>query len=228
MIRSSTLRASADPRPTAQWSPELRGYYETLLRHLRWPSSDSANTFQCVGIISSQSGEGVSTVARHLAVAAASLTSQRVLLVDAVFNPQPSRESKSPGKAGLAEAIFEEVPVMDLVEGTELPTLFRLPAGDTPVALRDWTKYESFAAEFLGQMKAHFDLAIFDLPLVHGAGAFSFPLSSLDGVLLVVEAERHAPPTLRETKRLLDSASANVLGAVLNKQRRYGPRWLHD
>jgi Mrp family chromosome partitioning ATPase len=170
----------------------------------------------------------VSTVARQLAIAAAGLASQRVLLVDAVFDTDRTRSSDASSKAGLAEAIFDGVPLTDLVEGAELPTLFRLTAGETPLALCDWTKFETHGAELLRQIKAEFDLAIFDLPPVHGAGAVAFPVSSLDGVLLVVEAERHGQALLQKTRHLLELANANILGAVLNKQRRNGPRWLHD
>jgi Mrp family chromosome partitioning ATPase len=48
----------------------------------------------------------------------------------------------------------------------------------------------------------------------------------LDGVLLVIAAEGTRREAVQREKDLLAQANARLLGAVLNKWRRYTPGWL--
>ena len=59
------------------------------------------------------------------------------------------------------------------------------------------------------------------------ASANALPLSStLEGVLLVVEAERTRLDVVVAVKEELLGEGSTVLGVVLNKVRRHIPRWL--
>jgi Mrp family chromosome partitioning ATPase len=76
-------------------------------------------------------------------------------------------------------------------------------------------------AKLLDGLKAEFALLVVDLPPADHAG-FVPPLAGLlDGALLVVEAERTRGEAARRQKDLLAAAGARLLGAVLNKNRRF-------
>jgi Mrp family chromosome partitioning ATPase len=49
----------------------------------------------------------------------------------------------------------------------------------------------------------------------------------MDGVLLVIEAEKIRWEVAQWAKGLLEEANASLLGAVLNKRRFYVPAWLY-
>jgi len=65
-------------------------------------------------------------------------------------------------------------------------------------------------------------LILFDLPLANELTCCFALASRLDGVLLVVEAERVPRQKALRAKRGLDQAKVNILGAVYNKQFRKG------
>jgi len=65
------------------FDPGVREYCRALLRRLEWPSGGSSRSLRTLGVTSCTGGEGVSTVAAHLAAAAAAWGTYSVLLVDA-------------------------------------------------------------------------------------------------------------------------------------------------
>jgi Mrp family chromosome partitioning ATPase len=69
--------------------------------------------------------------------------------------------------------------------------------------------------------------AVVDLPPVGEAGAAVRTCSSLDVVMLVIEAEKTTIEMARRACRRLLDAGAPRVGIVLNKRRFYVPRWLH-
>jgi Mrp family chromosome partitioning ATPase/capsular polysaccharide biosynthesis protein len=64
------------------------------------------------------------------------------------------------------------------------------------------------------------DIVIFDTPPIRGLSDASIIASKVDGTLLVVDIRRAAKGHLKEVKMLLTQAGANVIGCVVNKQRR--------
>jgi len=53
-----------------------------------------------------------------------------------------------------------------------------------------------------------------------------FLADKVDGVILVVEAERTKAEVVRKIRKELESAGVNILGVVLNKKRNYIPEYL--
>jgi len=224
MIQRNTMREL--PRPST-----LRGgwreHHETILRRLAWPANGSPSPLEALGVTSCHAGEGVSTVAARLAAAAASLGNQDILLVDAHFAEPTLHETfcMEP-KAGLAEALLERVDLSELVRPTSVEHLSLLGAG--LLHAESCRAYDAAClAETVEALKGRFGLVIFDLPPVARESAAVRLASLLDGVLLVVEAERVRWQVARRTKKLLTRAGAPVLGAVLNKRRQHIPSWLY-
>ena len=77
--------APAEPARPHGLRADVRHHYESLLHRLPWPAADSARPLRTLGVTSCSSGEGVSTVAAHLALAAAGMGESQVLLADANF-----------------------------------------------------------------------------------------------------------------------------------------------
>jgi len=207
-------------------SDEVREYYRTLLGCLPWGGSGSCSTLRTLGITSCARGEGVTTVAAHLAVTAACAGNHQVLLVDSnLARPSAHRTfGLNPGP-GFAEAVLEGGRLPAVIQASPVANLSILaagqPDGDPAPA------YDSPALPAVVEaLRPDFDLIVFDMPAVQGSPVNRLA-GLLDGVLLVVEAERVRWEVSRRGKEQLARANARLLGAVLVKRRHHLPRWLY-
>jgi succinoglycan biosynthesis transport protein ExoP len=218
--------------PGDAWHPvfpenEVGRCLRTLLARLPWPNGeDGPGGLRTVGLTSCRRGEGVSTVASQLAVIAAA-TGRRVVLVDA--NPdQPSVHQVFPVelRPGLVEALSGAVSLSAAIRPSGVPGMSVIAAGQV-----QGNAGEVFDSHTLGDvvrnLSADFDLAVFDLPAAAESGPAVRLAALLDGVVLVVEAERVRWEVAQRTSELLRRGNVHLLGAVLNKRRQHVPDWLY-
>jgi capsular exopolysaccharide synthesis family protein len=201
----------------------ISDYCEALFVRL----SDYPHELATVGLTSCTGGEGVTTVAAQLAMTAARSMGHRVLLVDCNFgNPAIHRLFDVPLGPGLRDALRETTPVSEFLQPTAISNLSLLTAGvqreDSDLAFT-WSNlrhvFETFHQEF--------GLVIVDLPPVaHGVPAGLGGL--LDGMLLIVEAERIRWQVAHRTASMLKASGVNLLGVVMNKRTDHIPRWLYQ
>lgn len=221
----------APPRPATQKarSPlehELGPHYRSLIYRLRGGSSLPAG-LRTIGITSCSGGEGVTSVAMNLAVVAAEAQLGRVLLVDAnVENPSLPRHFLQCRQKGVTDLLAGDAECDACIWESPVENLFLLAAGSgaaAPVPRCD----ADVLGRIVDRLKESFGLTIFDLPPAHELSA-CFPLASqLDGVLLVVEAERVRSAAALRARQQLEDAQVPLLGVVFNKRRRYLPNWLY-
>ena len=114
---------------------EVREYCEAILDHLPWPARESVQPLRTLGITSCYRGEGVSTIAAHLAATAASWGEGRVLLVDCnLGRPAASRMLGVDPRPGLADYLHDGEGLAEGIQAAPVPNLFVLPAGDCAAA----------------------------------------------------------------------------------------------
>jgi capsular exopolysaccharide synthesis family protein len=170
-----------------------------------------------VGITSCLHGEGVSTVAAHLAIHAALALPEPVLLVEA-GTARPSLEQmfelgSSPGLVGL---LAGKATTGDCVQAAPVENLSVLVAGSQ----RGCEVFHPRAvARVLQELREQFEFVIVDLPPTNEPGPCLAIAALLDGVLLTIEAERVPSRMTRRAKQELLRVGANLLGVVLNKRR---------
>ncbi len=229
MITQSALRSLSSPSQpltlgTGQTS-EAQHYFLTLLRSLSVSNGVAENPMTTLGVTSCYSGEGVSTVAVQLSVAAAA-AGTRVLLVDLNWKRPSIHQTFAVHRGpGLSEALANEGREDPPVQASHIPNLSLLTVGNFVGDFNLAISLEKMAG--LIQSLQDFDLIIFDLCESAEAGP-SLSLSSLlEGVLLVIEAERVRWEVAVRVKELLVRSGANVVGAVLNKRRQRIPKWLY-
>ena len=229
MISSNNLiRSGTEPAERAAHLPtlhaETRQYYQALLAGLGWPMKSPEQGLQALGITSSSRGEGVSTVASQLAVAAAAVSPRRVVLL--------TLENLATLRGTVAAPGWRT----DQAHHASLDHLEHASGVDGPVPNLQWFRVgtgkasldpEHFA-EVVSKLKADHDLVIVDLPAVMADGQVPSYASLLDGIVLVVEAERVAWEVADRAKTILMRSGANLLGVVLNKHRQHMPRWLRS
>jgi Mrp family chromosome partitioning ATPase len=105
-----------------------------------------------------------------------------------------------------------------------IPRLSVMPTGDSRPGMRSF--YNTEDDRWLDLIGSDFDLVIVDLPATCLATSCGFKQSSLDGILLVLEAEATSDTTARKSLNLIREDGANLRGVVLNKYRTHLPKWI--
>ena len=168
-------------------------------------------------------GEGTTTIVREFASFLVSTFDATVLIVDANLDGARAKLSDA-GAAPLPELV--RVLSMDggpetkrrRVSITLLPRdMFNLPAArDGAAKIAD-----------IAQLRAHFDYILVDLPAFAIRPAAVSIGRQIDGIVIVIEAERAPWSEVEITKRAYEAVGANILGAVINKRRFYLPRLIY-
>jgi capsular exopolysaccharide synthesis family protein len=176
-------------------------------------------------LASPRHGEGTTTVALGLAMALAKERDARVLLVEGNFR-SPSFSSVLP--------LTSEVGALDFAAGRATPEALatRLEQLNLSViaagaALRPDANVEVIEV-LVGRLQSQFDFIVIDAPPVNSYADASVLATKIDGVILVVEADRTPVAEAEAAKRQLDRVGARILGVVLNRRRSYIPAFLES
>ena len=195
---------------------ETQKHYRAILRQLEWPDNGSSDALQTLGITSCAPRAGVSTVAAQLAVAAASSkTDRRILLIDTnLESPSLQHTFGVNLQPGLAESLSDTRQLAEAIQPSSVPNLSLLTAGslngDSASSIQ-----LTRAARLIAELPEQYDLTVFDLPPAQSSAAIR-TAGVLDGVLLVLEADRTYGEAARRTTELLSRAGVRMLGVVLN------------
>ncbi len=216
------------PIPFASLQPEGFGFedemlslykvVETLLPHPR---------SRIVQFIGAREGEGTSTISREFAKVVADLIGHSVLLVDADrLNHSQDRFFGLPGGLDWVEALKSGKNIEESFQRAGQSRLFVSGCSNSSVSTPEI--FNSAFEKMCEKLRVSFDLVLIDsAPLAVSPDGLALA-SKVDGVLLVVEAEKSRWQT---TKRLRDSISrvgGNILGVILNKRRFYIPQSIYN
>lgn len=200
---------------------EMVALYQTIVSAL--PDIDHRSIL----FIGSRSNEGTSTIARQLAKAVSLRMEKAVLLIDLdrsrpdlhvyanlkpEFDSEDASENGTPVEKSLCRVEESSLYVMPLFQRTMI----------TPRTL-DTAKGEAFWKP----IQERFDLVIVDAP-----PATLFPdglaiVSQVNGVILVVEAEKTRWQIALNVKERIEKHGGNILGIVFNKRRFYIPEFIY-
>ena len=173
-------------------------------------------------------GEGNSTVLINFAITLA-LEGEKVLLVDANLRSPVLHDIFSlDKKVGLTELLAGENILGDVTKKTTLDNLSVITSGipnSNPSTLLTSLSLDSS----LEQMKVRADWVLFDSPPINSYNDSSALAAKMDGVVIVVQAEKTRWEVAQSAKdKLTGYGRINILGAVLNKRRLYIPVWIYN
>ncbi len=185
--------------------------YRTLFTTLQFLQPDKKLTV--IAIISSVAGEGKSTIAANLALAASEVCG-RTLLIDADMR-QPSQHKlfKLPNNLGLSGVLAEHIEIQKLIY--QVQRLDILTSGVVPsnpvVLLKSQTM-----KTLIKVLAESYDFVVIDTPpLLVGADA-SVIGNMVDGILLIVRPGVVPKQSALHAQKLLEQSKHTVLGQVLN------------
>ena len=219
LIKSKDQVKSENPL----FMPELQTVCRPIFVQLQ--SEMSLGSAFALGVTSSSRGDGRSTLALGLAVAAASQIGiqGRVLVVDAdIENPTLHIRCGLAQTPGLSEVMTQHVPITQaIVEMT--PGVWVLPAGSRPTnATRHLKKLEELA--FFEQLGKHFDAIIVDLPPVLTPELGLLPPRLVPRLVVVTRAGVTKRDQLQSTLAVFPTGSVSAV--LLNEYRERTPGWM--
>lgn len=174
-------------------------------------------------VAASRHGEGATTVAIGLANALGKERDSRVLLLEGNLRT-PIFDAVLPlaMENGLADFMAGRAAPEALVTRLDGWSFSVITAGSASSTAMDFELLQSL----LERLRPQFDFIIIDGPPINQYADSSILATKVDGVILVVEADR-TPVTDAETaKRQLDKVGSRILGVVLNRRRSYIPAFL--
>jgi Mrp family chromosome partitioning ATPase len=221
--KHDTVLPSVLDDPFPQMEEEMVALYHMIT------SSLPGIEHRSVLFVGSGSNEGTSTIARQLGRTASLRMEKNVLLMD-LDRSRPDLHVYSglrPEKT--IEDVFKNGGPIDIDKAmcqVDESSLFIMPLFQTSI-LTPKTVESAKHEELWKPLKEKFDLIIVDSP-----PATVFPdgpglVSQVDGVILVVEAEKTRWSVAQSVKEKIEKSGGRILGIVFNKRKFYIPKWLY-
>jgi succinoglycan biosynthesis transport protein ExoP len=176
----------------------------------------SDQRMRSVGVTAAIPGEGATTIARNLALIAAS-AGRKILLVDGVSSdPRLSRLLAPGDRTGLTEVVNGGASLTSSILTDERSGLQFLPFGEPSACNVDRMWYAPMD-DFLGKTSELYDLVIIDLPPLACAADARLAARVLDAFLLVIAWGETEAPVIQEALRQSGQVGSKIVGTVLNK-----------
>ncbi len=166
-------------------------------------------------------GDGASTAAYSFAQSLAQDLDVRVLFIAADLRVAPPAENKThSGLSNLAKSA-DQLPLPALHGNVHV-----LPSGHNyadPAVLFQSKRFQSFMAHVSKQ----YDYIVIDGPPLDEAPESVALCTRVDGVILVVDAQRTRRKIALRAKTRVQEVGGKLIGMVLNRRKYYVPGWLY-
>jgi len=189
--------------------------YRTIRTNIEFMAVD--REIQAILVTSATQGEGKSTTSSNLAVAYAQ-QGKKVLIIDTdMRRPTVHYTFKVANGLGLSSLLTRQAEKEKAILPTKVDNLSILTAG--PIPPNPAELLSSRAMEHLvSQLRADFDVIIFDAPPLLQVADSRITSKLTDGVVLVVGCTTSDRQRVLKAKEQLDLAEAKILGVVLNRR----------
>jgi capsular exopolysaccharide synthesis family protein len=170
-------------------------------------------------VTSTSPNEGKSTIAEYLAQSI-SRTGKKVLALDAdLINPTLHLRFGIPNQRGLSNLIMGDVDLTTLAHLEEYPNLSVITSGPIPPNSSELLG-SARMRHLMGRLREEYDVIVVDSPPILPVTDAIVISPLTDGVILVVQIGRTRAGEVRHAQEVLQEAHANLLGVVLNRDRR--------
>ena len=120
---------------------------------------------------------------------------------------------------------------------TDVPNLWTLPpedggedvfAGGSQLQKYGIKSELELSLSNLQTLRFAFDYILLDCPALSVSDEAAMLASKIDGVIIVVEADRTRREQIQNSRQAIETADGNLLGLVLNKRQYTVPGWLYN
>ena len=190
-----------------------------LLTHVR---SDIARRGggSVIAFTSANQGEGVSHVVHFFAEKLATQTGRRTAVVQAsaLSDLQVADFMKMPGRFAQTS-----IPNLWLLEKKASDEVVRTPSNKEKL----WREDLEWGLDPLQALTVNFTYTLIDCPSLGASYEAEMLAPDVDGVVLVVQADRTRRDQIMRAKRTIEMANGKLMAMVLNKRRRVVPEWIY-
>ena len=186
--------------------------YRVLRTNIQYSSID--RKMKRILVTSAEQGEGKSTPVGNLALTFAQ-DEKKVLVIDCdLRKPSLHKKFRISNNVGLSDIILDKSKLPKaLVRKNEYLDI--LPAGKIPPNPSELLGSKALE-DILNELEDIYDVIILDTPPLHAVTDAQVLSTKVDGVLLIVRAERTKKDSVMAAKESLEKVNANILGTVLN------------
>lgn len=186
--------------------------YRILRTNIMYSSFDKK--IKRILVTSSEPGEGKSTTSGNLALAFAQ-DEKKVILIDCdLRKPSLHKKFRISNNRGLSDVIIDRDKLNKCIQ-KRTEYLDILTAGKIPPNPSEMLGSQAMSS-LLDELSNVYDVIILDSPPVLAVTDAQILSTKVDGVVLVVRAEKTKKDTVLAAKGVLDKVNANILGTVLN------------
>ena len=188
--------------------------YRTLRTSLEFSSLD--RPLRTLVVTSSSPDEGKSTTVANLALALAQ-AGRRTVVVDADLR-RPSLHSLFglPNVAGLTSMMLDEAAAQPPYQAGPVAGLRVLTSGPLPPNPAELLASRRLD-DVLARLTQDADIVLFDAPPLTAVSDAAVLAARVDGVILVVQAEKTRREAVQRAKKTLERVNAHLVGAVLTE-----------
>jgi protein-tyrosine kinase len=217
--------APEDP-PQAPPEPEIGMHREMALLYQRIDSLLDGSPKKVIQFIAARDGEGTSTVVREFARTSARLLGKSVFLFDADLAAALPSPAGDPGGNGDGRSSPDPEPVgTNVARNDPASTAICLVPQDFNNARKHF--YSPNIDSFWDALRQQYDLVLIDSPPFETSPDGIAISQRVDGVVIVLEAEKTRWPIAEQLKEQILSSGGNILGVVFNKRRYYIPDFIY-
>jgi len=179
-----------------------------------------------IAVTSCESGEGVTTVSTNLAACLAKQRDVEVLLIDGNTASDSLERRLAQGKiAGMMRMPGDTSPSTWPIQ--QISSNFSVLSSAKAKKKTDIDTFYSSANGCIERAKERFQFVVLDCPPIRRMFSSLHVFELVDGVILVVEAEKVRREVIEKEVSMLKNAGAKILGVVLNKRRFPIPKFLY-
>lgn len=218
-MMNSIKHTDRDSRPLTV-DTEQHGNYDALLYTVFQQPHDSDEAGIVVALSSANRGEGVTYIARALIRELGKSDFTSVAGINARFlhklhepTLEAFRKSLSGTGAGTKDNIWKG--------GVSESALVK------PEGRGLWEGSWQYRRDCINLLRSEFDHTIIDCPSLRESGDLLSVAPFVDGVILVIEANRTRREQLVQAEQSITAAKGKLLGYILNKRTYEVPEWLY-
>lgn len=215
-----------DPQPNVQfYGPGVRRIFMGIYNNILLTTADARK--RNFLICAANPGEGGTTVAIGLALAAAEIQNQPVLLIDGNFaQPQTCAAFGLPELYGFGDLLAGRIGAKSVIQATPLAYLKVMGAGVAP--LNHISLLEPPALKnLLSCLNKEYDTIIIDGPAVNLSPEAVLYAAQVDRTFLVVHAGITRVQVVSTALAKLDTGGADKVDLILNRRTFPIPPWIY-
>jgi len=186
--------------------------YKTLRSNIQYSSFDKE--IKTIAVTSAEMGEGKSTVAGNIALTF-SQNEKKVILIDCdLRRPTVHKNFKASNLFGISDVLIGNATLEESVQKHN-DNFYFLTSGKIPSNPSEMLASQAMT-KLIEKLKEEYDIIVLDVAPIKVVTDAQILSTKVDGIILVVRAERTKKYAVIEAKNLLDKVGANILGTVLN------------